>query len=135
MRVKILSISSVAFEGDIRSASIPTASGRITVLSHHEPILSALVPGVLTIVDSEENILHFAIGGGVLRVSDEILTILADMAEDGAALNTAEIESRRAQLADEIAAARGSDKPEDIERLVAMEEEYVRESARLQASR
>jgi F-type H+-transporting ATPase subunit epsilon len=134
MRAKILSIDSVAYEGEIKSVSVQTAAGRITVLPHHEAIVSALVPGTLSITDAAGT--HkFALGGGVLRVENDSLVILADMAEEGGALDADAIEARRTKLAADIAAVRGSDKPEDIERLVAMEEDYLRESARLQATR
>lgn len=134
MHAKILSIDSVAYEGDVASVSVPTVEGRITVLPHHEAIISALAPGLLSITDSAGTIRKYALGGGVLRVSDDSLVILADMAEEGSALSASDIEARRARLAADIAAARGTDKPEDIERLVAMEEDYLRETARLQAA-
>lgn len=134
MHAKILSIDTVAYEGDVVSVSVPTVSGRITVLPHHEPIISALSPGLLSVTESSGTVHKYALGGGVLRVADDSLVILADMAEEGSALSTSEIEARRSRLAADIAAARGSAKPEDIERLVAMEEDYLRETARLQAS-
>lgn len=62
-----------------------TEMGEITVLPHHEPLLSAIRPGIMTIeyddIGGKKIIADFASGGGVINISPESVTIVADMIE------------------------------------------------------
>lgn len=79
--------------------TLMTEMGEITVLPHHEPLLSAIRPGIMTIeydVDGKNTTTDFASGGGVINISPENITIVADMIEGGAALDDLEyIESQK----------------------------------------
>lgn len=79
--------------GDILSAdtfariSLMTEDGEITILPGHEPLLSAVRPGILTVdyyIGSKPHFAEYATGGGVLNISPSLCTILADvvMADD-----------------------------------------------------
>ncbi len=79
--------------GDVLAAdafariTIMTEDGQITVLPGHEPLLSAIRPGVLSVEYYVGNKIHtaeYATGGGVLNISHTVCTILADVivAED-----------------------------------------------------
>ncbi len=62
--------------------SITTEDGEITVLPGHEPLLSAIRPGILTVeyyIGSKSHIAEYATGGGVLNISPTVCTILADV--------------------------------------------------------
>ncbi len=64
-----------------------TEDGEITVLPGHEPLLSAIRPGVLSVeyyIGSKLHTAEYATGGGVLNISPLVCTILADVvvAED-----------------------------------------------------
>jgi F-type H+-transporting ATPase subunit epsilon len=67
--------------------TIMTEDGQITVLPGHEPLLSAIRPGILSVeyyVGGKIHTGEYATGGGVLNISHEVCTIVADVvvAED-----------------------------------------------------
>lgn len=67
-------------EAEVTSIIAPGSEGYLGVLANHAPLITALVPGKLTIKsDAGESI--YAISGGFLEVSDNKATILADALE------------------------------------------------------
>jgi F-type H+-transporting ATPase subunit epsilon len=65
-------------EADVLIA--PSMGGVIGILPRHAPLLTALVPGVMTLRnEGEEEVL--AVSGGFLQVSSNRVLILADTAE------------------------------------------------------
>ncbi len=62
--------------------SIMTEDGEITVLPGHEPLLSAIRPGILSVdyfIGSKPHFAEYVTGGGVLNISPSVCTILADV--------------------------------------------------------
>ena len=79
--------------------SIVTEDGEITVLPGHEPLLSAIRPGILSVDYYLWNKIHtaeYVTGGGVLNISPSACTILADVVYADDTLSDLEyIESQR----------------------------------------
>lgn len=79
--------------------TIMTEDGEITVLPGHEPLLSAIRPGIMLIEYYVGNKIHtgeYAVGGGILNISPEVCTIVADMIEHADGLTDLEyIESQK----------------------------------------
>ena len=72
---------------------IPGEDGEMAVLPNHAPLLSNLRFGVVEVRTGEEE-LFFTVAGGVVEVLPNIVTILADAAE-----NVEEIDISRAEEA------------------------------------
>ena len=68
MRLSVLLIQNTLFDGEVKSVTLKTPGGEITVLHNHEPIVSLVEYGDLKYVDEsgESHTLHFP--GGVLEV-------------------------------------------------------------------
>lgn len=94
MQLQLVSLDGVKFSADAYSILLPTAAGEITVLPGHEPLLSLLVPGVITIrkekTDPDYHLEHFATYGGVLEVTKDQVRILVDEATHGDEINESE---------------------------------------------
>ncbi len=94
MNFELVTLDGVKFKATAYSAILPTASGEITVLPGHEPLLSQLVPGVITIrrnkSDPDYHLEHFATYGGVLEISHQGVRVLVDEAAHGEEINLAE---------------------------------------------
>jgi F-type H+-transporting ATPase subunit epsilon len=75
-------------------AEIPGANGYLGVLAGHAPLMSALIPGVLT-YEGGGGAHIYAIGGGFVEVSDNQVRVLADDAE---AANEIQVDKARQQL-------------------------------------
>ncbi len=99
MNFQLVTLDGVKFKEDAYSITLPTASGEITVFPDHEPLISVLKPGVVTIRkaknDPDQLLEHFATYGGVLEVTGEGVTVLVDEADADDDINEKEAEKAR----------------------------------------
>lgn len=100
MKLLITSASGNILSADaFARISIMTEDGEITVLPGHEPLLSAIRPGVLSVEHYVGNKIHtaeYVTGGGVLNISSSTCTILTDIAVSSDTLTDLEyIESQK----------------------------------------
>jgi F-type H+-transporting ATPase subunit epsilon len=104
------------YEEDVISVIAPGSEGYLGVLTDHAPLITALLPGKLTVKDNENQELIFAIGGGFMEVFKNHITILAHSIE---AID--DIDYERAQRAMERARQRlkSRDKAIDVARALA----------------
>jgi F-type H+-transporting ATPase subunit epsilon len=95
MRFQLITLTGFAFDDDIYSVVLPTTDGEITVLSEHEPLMSALKPGIISIrksaTDNETKLEHYATYGGVVEVTSDNVRVLVDEADDSADINEQEV--------------------------------------------
>lgn len=102
MKLELVTLDGIKFSEDAYSITLPTAAGEITVFPDHEPIMSVLVPGIVTVRkranDPDQLLEHFATFGGVLEITHNSVKVLVDEAEsDG----VSEQEAEKARLAAE----------------------------------
>lgn len=94
MNFELVTLDGVKFQAEAYSVQLPTASGQITVLPNHEPLLSQIVPGVIAIrrnkSDADSKVEHYATYGGVLEISSDGVRVLVDEATHGDEINEAE---------------------------------------------
>lgn len=132
MKVSIVSVVRRAMEcDDAVSVTVPTRAGEVTILAGHEPLIAALAPGVLVVTQTNGVVTRFALGGGLLEVNAEGLTITADMAEDGAGLDRDTILTRQKELKAALQAQRATTGTIDMQRLADMEYEILKEEAKM----
>lgn len=68
MKIEIYSLKRVVFEGEAVSVNCKTALGEITVLENHEPLISLLEEGPITITLPGGEERRFPIKNGFLEV-------------------------------------------------------------------
>lgn len=71
MQLSIYSLKKTLFEGEAVELNCKTESGEITVLNHHEPLVSLLSAGTMKVVDVEKKEYYFPVTGGFLEVQAE----------------------------------------------------------------
>lgn len=129
LHIALISPDRVVYDGDADSVSLPTPQGEITVLPHHIPLISIVVPGsVLVRQGKEEHV--FAVSRGVIEVDGSSLRILADTADRAEELEEAAIEKAKAD-AQKLLTERRSDATGFAEATAILD----RELARLQTLR
>lgn len=69
MRLSIYSLKKVLFEGEAASVNAKTASGEITVLDHHRPLISLLESGTVKVIDADEKEHYLSVTSGFLEVN------------------------------------------------------------------
>lgn len=130
IRCEIVSQDRMVYQGEADMVLLPGSEGMMGILPDHAPLLTTLKLGVVTVRSggSEE---YFTIAGGVAEVQPDVITILADAAE-----NVAEIDVERAEAARrraEEALAKGP--PPDTDAYLAIEAALRRSNLRLEAAR
>ena len=79
MRLKILSLKGIEYEGEVAGLNVKTASGEITVLDRHRPLLTTLAPGKAIILKNDGSRETRPIASGFLEMGPaNDLTVLAD---------------------------------------------------------
>lgn len=93
IRCEIVSQDRQVFAGEADMIIVPGIQGEMGILPNHAPLLSTLKFGYLKVrYQAQEQI--FTIAGGVIEVQPDLVTILADSAE-----NVTEIDVSRAEAA------------------------------------
>ncbi len=134
MRFELISINGKVLETeDFISAMIPTHDGQIMVLPNHEPILSAILPGILTISYGRKHIYtpNYVIGWGVVHVSDDICRIIADIVHNEDSLTDEEYIIAQKKEAEDLknAFVLEGKSVDDPHKLIQLEYELLRYSA------
>lgn len=80
-KLSVVTPEKVVFEQEVRSIIAPGSEGYLGVLTDHAPLITALQPGKLTVVDSAHQTSKYCLSGGFLEVSANIATVLADAIE------------------------------------------------------
>ena len=130
IRCEIVSQDRTVFQGDVDIVVLPGVAGEMGILPHHAPVLAILKYGVIKIrKDGREEL--FAVAGGMAEVQPDVVTILADAAE-----NVQDIDVTRAQAAKKRAEdALAKLKPEDHDAYLRMEAALRRSNLRLDVVR
>lgn len=93
IRCDIVSQDRQVFSGDADMVIVPGSQGEMGILPNHAPLLSTLQFGILRVrYLGKEQV--FTIAGGVIEVQPDLITIMADAAE-----NVQEIDISRAEAA------------------------------------
>lgn len=130
IRCEIVSQDRTVFQGDVDIVILPGVAGEMGILPHHAPVLTILKYGVIKIRQAGKEEL-FTVAGGMAEVQPEIVTILADAAE-----NIEEIDITRAKAAKKRAEdALAKLKPEDHDTYLTMEAALRRSNLRLDVAR
>ncbi len=112
----IVTPEEVFFEQEVASLIAPGSEGYLGVLTDHAPLITALVPGKVTVKDQAGKELIYAVGGGFMEVFKNQVTILAHSIE-----SLADIDHDRARRALERAKRRlrSRDPAVDVRRAMA----------------
>ena len=130
IRCEIVSQDRMVFEGDVDIVVLPGSAGEMGVLPNHAPLLTTLNYGVIKVRTKEEEEI-FTVAGGVAEIQPDIVTVLADAAE-----NVAEIDLNRAEAARKRAEeVLEQGVPADTDTFLAIEAALRRSNLRLDAVR
>ena len=103
------------YEAECRSVVVPGSEGYLGVLTDHAPLLTALVPGEINVVEAEgEREQHFAVSGGFFEVAHNHATVLADAIEE-----PGQIDLTRAEAALQRARERLAERPAGLNQVRA----------------
>lgn len=130
IRCEIVSQDRLVFEGDVDIVVAPGVAGEMGILPNHAPLLTTLKIGILK-VRSQNVEQDFTIGGGILEVQPDIVTILADSAENVQDIDIARAQAAKVRIEEILKAG----PPPDLDSYLAMEAALQRSNLRLEAAR
>jgi F-type H+-transporting ATPase subunit epsilon len=103
LHFEFVSPERVLFSGDVDQVDLPGAEGDMGILAEHAPLVTALRPGIVTILSGNTRELVIVVGG-FAEISPAGLTILADRSMPrenfDAGLLAAEIKDTEEDVAD-----------------------------------
>jgi F-type H+-transporting ATPase subunit epsilon len=112
----LVSPEKLAFSGEVDQVDVPGVEGDFGVLAGHAPVVAAIRPGILTVRSggTHESIIVL---GGLAEVSENGLTVLADVATSIQDLDRPRFADKIAEMEAELAEKEGSELDRAIERL------------------
>ena len=128
IRCEIVSQDRVVYEGDADMVIVPGEAGELGILPHHAPLLSTLKFGILKVrYQGKEKV--FIVAGGVVEVQPDIITVLADAAENVEEINFVRAEAARKRAEEYLQAG----PPPNTDEYMAIEVALKRSQLRLNA--
>ena len=88
IQVDVVSAEAEVFSGQAEFVSLPGESGELGILPGHTPLITRIKPGAVRIQNGQNEELVF-VAGGILEVQPNKITVLADTAIRGNALDEA----------------------------------------------
>lgn len=87
MHLQLITLSGVRVDEEAYELIAPTAAGEIAVFPGHEPIVTLVVPGTLSVrhkkSDPDKDLQFYAISGGILEINPKFIRLLVDEADHG----------------------------------------------------
>src|SRR5829696_5949124 len=102
IRCEIVSQDRTVFQGDVDTVVLPGAAGEMGILPHHAPVLTILKYGVIKVRKGNKEEL-FAVAGGMAEVQPDIITILADAAENIEVIDVTRAKAAKKRAEDALA--------------------------------
>jgi len=112
----LVSPEKLAFSGEVDQVDVPGVEGDFGVLTGHAPVVAAVRPGILTISTGGAH-QKVIVLGGLAEVSDNRLTVLADVATSIQDVDRAQFAETIAEMEAKLAEKEGDELDHAIERL------------------
>lgn len=100
-KLQIVTPERAVLDREVECVTAPAYDGYLGVMARHAPMVAELQVGTITITAPQGDKTVLAVTGGILSVSNNVATVLADTAE-----LASEIDPERAREAEERARAR-----------------------------
>ncbi len=69
MKLAVYSLQKVLFQGDAKSVNCHTRMGEVTILDGHEPLISIVDKGTVTVIDKAQKEWYIPVSSGFLEVN------------------------------------------------------------------
>ena len=130
IRCEIVSQDRTVYQGEADIVVLPGVEGEMGILPHHAPLLTTLKYGVIKVRSGKAEQV-FSVAGGVAEVQPDLVTVLADAAENVEEIDVARAEAAR-RRAEEILA---QGLPPDSDAYLNMEAALRRSNLRLDVAK
>jgi F-type H+-transporting ATPase subunit epsilon len=129
MYLEIITPEETVYRGKAESVTLPSGAGEITVMAHHIPLLSTVLPGTVIARNGTEES-FYAVSRGVVQIDGETVRILTDTADRAEGLEEKEIEAAKLRAEEML-----KEKRTDVEGFAEATAMLERELAKLRSVR
>jgi len=105
IQLDIVSAECLLFAGKVKRVSVSGSMGDLGIEPGHAPLLSAIKPGIIHVVLPSDEDDYLYVSGGLLEVQPHCVTVLADSALRGHALDEAAARQAEAEARQRLAEA------------------------------
>lgn len=106
LQVELVAADRKVWSGQASIVITRTTEGDIGIMPGHQPLLGLLVTGPVTIRTPDAEVVSAAVHGGFLSVADDVVTILAEVAELADEIDLERAEAALAEAGDDPEATR-----------------------------
>jgi F-type H+-transporting ATPase subunit epsilon len=112
----LVSPEKLAFSGEVDQVDVPGVEGDFGVLAGHAPVVAAVRPGILTVTSGGTH-QKIIVLGGLAEMSDNGLTVLADVATSIEELDRVRFADKISEMEAKLSEKEGSALDRAVERL------------------
>jgi F-type H+-transporting ATPase subunit epsilon len=94
LKLEIITPDAVVYSADVEMVTLPAVEGQLGILPQHIRLMTQMVPGEMIVRKSGHDDL-FAVGGGLIEITGERVSILTDMAIAADKIDEAKVEEAR----------------------------------------
>ncbi len=94
LRLEIVTPEATAFSEDVEMVTLPGVEGQMGVLPRHVPLMTQMVPGEIIVRQNGKD-RFLAVGGGLVEITGQRVSILTDMAIAAENIDEAKAEEAR----------------------------------------
>ena len=128
LKLEIVTAEGPAYSQDVEMVTLPAVQGQIGVLPEHVPLMTQMVPGEIIVRKGGQD-QFLAVGGGLIEVTADRVSILTDIA-----ISVDKIDEAKAEEARQRALARLNEKLSS-EEVASVNASLARSLAQLNAKR
>ena len=100
----IISAENKVFEGKVENILVPGMVGDFLVLANHAPCISSIRPGFLEFSDGTSDKQRYFVSGGIIEVSNNMVSVLVDSAVSGEKIVKEDITNLISEVDDRLSA-------------------------------
>jgi len=91
IHIQLVTLTGIKLDTDVSEVLLPTIDGQIGVLTDHMPLIAVATDGIISVrhnpKDSDAMMDNYAAYGGVIEISNNVLRVLVDEADNGDEIN------------------------------------------------
>jgi len=91
IHLQLVTLTGIKLDADVTEVLLPTIDGQIGVLTDHMPLITVATDGIISVrhnaKDSDAQMDNYAAHGGVIEISNNVLRVLVDEADNGDEIN------------------------------------------------
>ncbi len=76
LQLQVVTVAKALFEGEARQLHCRGVDGEMTILAHHEPLITHLVESTVRVTDADGEVHEYPIQSGILEVANNRAVVL-----------------------------------------------------------